>query len=101
MHASTSAPRSPVPAALGDRVMPLSAATGGQVYEVADVGGDDALTRRLAAAGVWPGARIECIARAPFGDPLLFRLHGYRLALRRSEADRVLVRAAPGTGEIE
>ena len=53
--------------------------------------GDDDLSRRLQAAGLWPGAQIECIGRALFGDPLLFRVHGYRLALRRSEAERVRV----------
>ena len=59
---------------------------------VVEVTGADALAHRLAACGLWPGARVEWIGRAPFGDPLLFRLHGYRLALRRSEAERVLVR---------
>jgi len=80
----------------------LAAAVPGRVYEVAAVVGADALARRLASAGVWPGTRLELIARAPFGDPMLFRLHGYRLALRRAEADRieVVVRGAatPGSG---
>jgi ferrous iron transport protein A len=61
------------------------------VTVVRAVAGDDALARRLAAAGLWPGVRVEQIGRAPFGDPLLFRVHGYRLALRRSEAARVQV----------
>jgi ferrous iron transport protein A len=69
----------------------LSDVGAGSVFEVSSLVGDDALSRRLASAGVWAGARIELIARAPFGDPLLFRVHGYRLALRRSEAERVLV----------
>lgn len=60
-------------------------------YRVVEVLGDDALARRLASAGLWPGAELERIARAPFGDPLLFRVHGYRLALRRSEAARVVI----------
>lgn len=66
----------------------------GGSFVVVGVDGDDALSRRLAGAGIWPGVEIELIVRAPFGDPLLFRVHGYRLALRRSEAERVLVRAA-------
>lgn len=70
----------------------LLRAARGQLVVVAEVTGGDALAHRLAACGLWPGARIEWIGRAPFGDPLLFRLHGYRLALRRSEAERVLVR---------
>jgi ferrous iron transport protein A len=71
----------------------LADARDGDVLEVVEVLGDDPLALRLAAAGLWPGVMVERICRAPFGDPLLFRLHGYRLALRRSEAERVLVRA--------
>lgn len=55
------------------------------------VDGDDELARRLAAVGFWPGARVERITSAPFGDPILFFVHGYRVALRRSEAERVRV----------
>ncbi|MEO6594886.1 MAG: ferrous iron transport protein A [Planctomycetota bacterium] len=64
----------------------------GQCVEVVAVSGDDGLAERLVASGMWPGAEVEWIARAPFGDPLLYRLHGFRLALRRSEAARVQVR---------
>jgi len=60
-------------------------------YVVVGVDGDDALAQRLDAAGVWPGVRVQKIGKAPFGDPLLFRLHGYRLALRRAEAARIRV----------
>ena len=58
---------------------------------IVGIDGDDALAQRLASSGLWHGATIERLARAPFGDPLLFRVHGYRLALRRSEAARVRV----------
>lgn len=63
----------------------------GRRYRVEAVDGDDALGRRLIAAGLWPGAAVERLAGAPFGGPLLFRLHGFRLALRREEAARVRV----------
>ena len=82
-------PPAPIPVAR-PRLL-LTAAGSGQRYLVLDVRGADALARRLIAAGVWPGAELELIASAPFGDPLLFRLHGYRLALRRTEAERVEV----------
>ena len=61
----------------------------GQVLEVREVAGDDALAHRLRASGLWPGTLVETLGRAPFGDPLLFRLHGFRLALRRNEAARI------------
>ena len=61
----------------------------GQLLEVREVLGDDALAQRLRASGLWAGTIVEVLGRAPFGDPLLFRLHGFRLALRRNEAARV------------
>ncbi len=39
-----------------------------------------------------PGAVVEVIQVAPLGDPIEVKLKGYRLALRRDEASRVLVR---------
>ncbi|HIE71160.1 MAG TPA: ferrous iron transport protein A, partial [Planctomycetes bacterium] len=33
-----------------------------------------------------------------FGGPMLFRIHGYRLALRRSEAARVVVQSQSDSG---
>lgn len=66
----------------------------GEAWVVASVLGDDDVASRLQACGLWPGAPVELITRAPFGDPLLLRVHGYRLALRRGEADRVLLQRA-------
>ena len=71
----------------------------GEPVRVVAVEGADALRDRLEAAGLWPGAVVERIAAAPFGGPLLFRVQGYRLALRRSEAARVQVTATPRGAE--
>lgn len=66
------------------------------VLTIAD-GTDAELAASLVAAGLWQGAEVECLGAAPFGDPLRFRLHGYRLALRRSEAAVVLIGSQPET----
>ena len=63
----------------------------GTQFEVVAIDGDDAISERLAASGLWAGTVLEHIASASFGGPMLFRVHGYRLALRRSEAARVRV----------
>lgn len=60
-----------------------------------EVEGEDALAARLRDLGLLPGTVVRLAARAPFGGPLLFRLRGYRLALRRDEALRVLVEPEP------
>lgn len=67
----------------------LACARTGQRVRVLAVDGDDPLSRRLLDQGLWPGTEVEVLTRAPFGDPILFRLRGYRLALRRDEALRV------------
>lgn len=64
---------------------------GAAPVQVLGVDGDDELSERLASAGLWPGVVVERITSAPFGDPVLFRVQGYRLALRRAEAARVRV----------
>lgn len=69
----------------------LGASEPGRRYVVVAIDGDDAIAQRLLASGLWVGAPVERIAQAPFGDPLLFRVHGFRLALRATEAARVRV----------
>jgi ferrous iron transport protein A len=51
--------------------------------------------RRLADLGFLPGTAVRVIRRAPLGDPSVFELRGYRLCIRRAEADRVRVVPAP------
>ncbi len=64
----------------------------GDQAEVLDVLGDDALAGRLMEMGLTPGAQVRLIGKAPWGDPLEFQVRGYRLSLRRSEAERVCIR---------
>lgn len=52
---------------------------------------DDAVTRRLTDLGFAPGQSVELQRRAPLRDPLVFAVAGVELALRRSEASRILV----------
>jgi len=81
------------PEAGGTQVQTLDRASPGVVVKVVGVEGDDALARRLEDLGFWRGTEVRVERVAPFGDPVQFRLHGYRLALRKSEARRVLVEA--------
>jgi Fe2+ transport system protein FeoA len=63
----------------------------GQPVRVLGVSGDDAIARRLADLGIRVGVEVECLRRAPLGDPSVFELCGYQLCLRRSESARVRV----------
>jgi ferrous iron transport protein A len=61
----------------------------GQAGRVLRVLGTDDIGRRLLEMGVTPGVEIRRIGAAPLGDPLEFELRGYRLSLRKSEAQHV------------
>ena len=50
---------------------------------------------RLREMGLLAGTSITLVRTAPLGDPLEFKLRGYHLTLRKSEAAHVLVEPAP------
>lgn len=74
--------------------MTLADVSPGSTASVTRVGGEPAVTRRLASLGFRPGTEVACIRRAPLGDPAVYRLRGYEICLRRREAGRVSVSTA-------
>ena len=62
----------------------------GRVHSIAAA---EPLATRLADLGFCPGTRVRVVRRAPLGDPVLYELRGYRIALRRGEA--CLIRIVP------
>lgn len=63
----------------------------GASARVLAVTGNSAVARRLMEMGVVPGAPVRMIKAAPLGDPLEVRVRSYHLALRREEAQTILV----------
>jgi ferrous iron transport protein A len=61
----------------------------GESSLVQRVTGAGDVSRRLLEMGVTPGVEIRCLGAAPLGDPLEFELRGYRLSLRRNEAQQI------------
>lgn len=53
-----------------------------------------AAARRLFDLGFAPGAHITVVRRAPMADPVVFRVAGYEVALRRAQARCIQVSAA-------
>jgi Fe2+ transport system protein FeoA len=51
-----------------------------------------AAVRRFAEMGFVPGARVTAVRTAPLGDPIEYAVMESRVAIRRNDADRVLVR---------
>ena len=63
------------------------------VQRVKSIGSNDCVALRLGDLGFLPGEPIRITARAPFSaDPLLAQIGTTRIALRLTEAARILVR---------
>jgi len=72
-------------------VTKLSDLTVGQTALVSRVEATGEVGQRLLEMGLLPGTEITLVGKAPLGDPLAFELRGYRLSLRRAEAEGVEV----------
>jgi ferrous iron transport protein A len=58
---------------------------------IREINGDDGVSVRLLEMGLTEGEEIEVVGFAPFGDPIEFRVRGYRISLRANEARRLQV----------
>ncbi len=63
----------------------------GQSAKVKKVGGKGPIRRRLMDMGVTHGVNIDVVKRSPLGDPVEYRVRGYMLSLRSSEAKLIEV----------
>ena len=72
-------------------MLTLSQIPKGTTARIVDIVGEDAIAIRLMEMGLIEGESIVYIDAAPFGDPLEFAIRGYRLSLRKTEADRIHV----------
>ena len=61
----------------------------GEEARVVRVAGRDQISRRLLEMGLTGGTPLRLIGTAPLGDPIELEVRGYRLSVRRSEAERV------------
>ncbi len=52
---------------------------------------DPKLKLRLLELGVLKGTWVELVRYAPLGDPIEIKIRGYRLSIRKEEANSVLV----------
>jgi ferrous iron transport protein A len=67
----------------------------GECGRVVSVMGQDTVAARLLEMGLLPGEEVEHIGTAPMGDPMEFAVYGYRISLRRDEAQRVQIERSP------
>ena len=49
------------------------------------------LKNRLMTMGLIPGTHIKILSSAPMGDPIAVRIRSYNLAMRKDDAEKILV----------
>lgn len=69
----------------------LSALSPGEHAYIRHIGGKPDMVERLEDLGMVPGTQINCELVSPAGDPAAYRIRGTLIALRRRDADSVLV----------
>jgi len=67
----------------------------GSRASVKGIQGSDEVACRLMEMGVTPGVEVGVVGVAPLGDPLELEIRGYRLSIRRSEAQRIEIETCP------
>jgi len=58
---------------------------------VKKIGSRGALRRRMIDLGITEGAKVKVIKSAPMGDPIEVCIHGYKLSIRKSDAEEIEV----------
>ncbi|MBE6181169.1 MAG: ferrous iron transport protein B [Rikenellaceae bacterium] len=71
--------------------MRLSELKTGESATILKVLGHGGFRRRIMEMGFVRGQRVEVLLNAPLKDPIEYRIMGYDISLRRSEADMVVV----------
>lgn len=79
--------------------MKLNELKRGEQAVVAAVEGEPAFRERLMAMGFLQGERVEMVRRAPMGDPVIYRIMGYEVSLRRHEAEMVSCQPSTADGK--
>ena len=64
----------------------------GRKVTVVAVDGRGAIKKRLTEMGITRGVKLTVKRIAPLGDPIEIEIRGYHLSLRKSEAERVLIK---------
>jgi Fe2+ transport system protein FeoA/Mn-dependent DtxR family transcriptional regulator len=71
--------------------VPMGELLVGSQARVVEIAGSGKHQRRMLDMGFVPGAEVSTVRKAPLGDPIEYRIKGTAVALRREDADTVLV----------
>lgn len=63
----------------------------GEKVVVKGIDQDNRVKKRLLEMGVTPGTTLQITGKAPLGDPIQISVRGYKLILRKDEAEAILI----------
>ncbi|MGL5868916.1 MAG: FeoA family protein [Clostridium chrysemydis] len=63
----------------------------GKSVRVKGLDNNSAVKRKLMDMGITLGAEIKVTGKAPLGDPIELSVRGYKLTLRKKEAEAILI----------
>ncbi|MCX8106858.1 MAG: ferrous iron transport protein A [Ignavibacterium album] len=63
----------------------------GEKARITDINSDNPSYKRLIEIGFTPGQEIELVNTSIFDDPLAFSIRGTLIAIRRNEADCIIL----------
>ena len=81
--------------------MKLSDLKPGDSAQIVAVGGEGALRQHFLDMGMIPGAEVTVMKLAPMGDPMELRIHGYELAVRLADAEKIEIKTVIKTAEVQ
>ncbi|MBF0300036.1 MAG: ferrous iron transport protein A [Oligoflexia bacterium] len=58
---------------------------------VKSLDGKEQLIKKLLNMGITPGSELSIVRLAPLGDPIVIKVKGYLLSLRKEEAKHILL----------
>jgi len=86
----TSGPSAPAHSAPDVQLAALRPGMRGRVVAI-DESVEPSTARRLFDLGFAPGAEVTMLRKAPLGDPAVFRIAEYEVALRKTQTARIRV----------
>lgn len=79
-----------------NHTFPLSCLDAGDIGRVSGLLSEGFIRRRYQDMGIIPGTLIKCVMKGPFGDPHAYLIRGALIAIRNSDAEKILVTLSGG-----
>lgn len=79
-----------------DNILPLSKLPKGSEGKVKSNLANPEIRRRLQDMGLISGTLVRCVFKSPYGDPTAYLIRGALIALRKEDAEKILVSEVSG-----